>query len=99
MAINDGMNIDLLRLADRKRLLGDIRRCFVSKWYIIRPLCVIFVLVQDMDGEAVIDALGSHTGPDCLRDVLPKYGQRIKVYKAINDQGSIRHLFFSSATS
>lgn len=36
-----------------------------------------------MDGEAVFDATGCQVGPDCLKDVLPKYGQRIKVYKAI----------------
>lgn len=36
-----------------------------------------------MDGEDVFDAIGCQVGPDCLKDVLPKYGQRIKVYKAI----------------
>ena len=36
-----------------------------------------------MDGEAVLDAFGCEVGPDCLKDVLPKYGQRIKVYHAI----------------
>lgn len=38
-----------------------------------------------MDGEAVIGSFGTQAGPDCLRDVLPKYGQRIKVYKAIKE--------------
>ena len=38
-----------------------------------------------MDGEAIIGSYGTQAGPDCLRDVLPKYGQRIKVYKAIKD--------------
>ena len=36
-----------------------------------------------MDGEAVFDVIGCQVGSDCLKDVLPKYGQRIKVYKAI----------------
>ena len=36
-----------------------------------------------MDGEAVFDAISCQVGPDCLKDVLPKYRQRIKVYKAI----------------
>ena len=35
---------------------------------------------QEMDGEALFGAFGSL---DCLKDVLPKFGQRIKVYKAI----------------
>ena len=36
-----------------------------------------------MDGEAVLGALGRQVGPDCLKNILPKYGQRIKVYHAI----------------
>lgn len=36
-----------------------------------------------MDGEAIFDAIGCQVGPDCLKDVLPKYGHRIKVYRAI----------------
>ena len=41
------------------------------------------LIAEEMDGEAVFDAIGCQVGPDCLKDVLPKYGQRIKVYKAI----------------
>ena len=36
-----------------------------------------------MDGEAVCLALATTAGPDCLRDVIPKYGLRLKVYRAI----------------
>ena len=38
---------------------------------------------QEMDGEAIMAALGTQPGPDCLRDVVPIYGKRLKVYKAI----------------
>ena len=38
---------------------------------------------QDMDGEAIADAFGTFSGPDCIKDVLPKFGQRVKVYNAI----------------
>ncbi len=38
---------------------------------------------QEMDGEAVVEAFGTCSGPDCLKDVVPKYSQRIKVYNAI----------------
>jgi len=41
------------------------------------------ILTEEKDGEAVFDAIGCQVGPDCLKDVLPKYGQQIKVYKAI----------------
>lgn len=36
-----------------------------------------------MDGEAIIDAFGATPGHDCLKEVLPRFGQRIKVYKAL----------------
>ena len=41
------------------------------------------ILGEEMDGEAVLGAFGCQTGPDCLKDILPTYGQRIKVYHAI----------------
>ena len=36
-----------------------------------------------MDGSALLQAFGTLSGPDCLRDILPKYGQRIKVYNMV----------------
>ena len=36
-----------------------------------------------MDGNAIVAAFASTPGPDCLRDVLPKVGQRMKVYMAM----------------
>jgi len=36
-----------------------------------------------MDGEAIAQAFATCSGPDCLKDVLPKYGTRIKVYNAL----------------
>ena len=36
-----------------------------------------------MDGDANFGAFGCQAGPDCLKDILPKYSQRIKVYHAI----------------
>ena len=38
---------------------------------------------EEMDGEAIISAFNALTGLECLKDVIPKFGQRIKVYKAI----------------
>ena len=38
---------------------------------------------HDMDGNAIVAAFASTPGPDCLRDVLPKVGQRMKVYMAM----------------
>ena len=36
-----------------------------------------------MDGEAITNAFSEQSGTDCLKDVIPKFGQRIKVYKAL----------------
>ena len=38
---------------------------------------------QEMDGKAIQQAYGTCSGPDCMRDVLPKYGKRVKVYHFI----------------
>lgn len=36
-----------------------------------------------MDGEAITVIFTTSPGPDCLKDVLPKLGQRLKVYNAL----------------
>ena len=38
---------------------------------------------EEMDGDAIFGAFGCEVGSDCLKDILPTYGQRIKVYRAI----------------
>ena len=63
---------------------------YVHVWCV---LCACVCVEQCMDGEAIIAAFGATSGPDCLRDVLPKYGQRIKVYNSLKLLlgDSIRH--------
>lgn len=39
-----------------------------------------------MDGEAIVTAFGSIHGPDCLKDVIAKYGLRLKVYNALRKE-------------
>ncbi|XP_065892750.1 uncharacterized protein [Dysidea avara] len=46
----------------------DIQQCFEA---------------QEIDGEALFGAVGCQVGLDCLKDILPKFGQPIKVYRAI----------------
>ncbi len=36
-----------------------------------------------MDGDAICQALESFSGSDALKDVLPRFGERVKVYNAI----------------
>ena len=38
---------------------------------------------NDMDGNALALAFAAHSGPDCLKNIVPKYGLRLKVYRAI----------------
>lgn len=52
--------------------------------YDVSNHCVLRVLAeQDMDGEAIAEAFGTCSGPDCLKDILPKFGPRVKVYNAL----------------
>ena len=36
-----------------------------------------------MDGESLVTLIGSKPGPDCLKDLVPKVGLRMKLYKLI----------------
>ena len=38
---------------------------------------------QEMEGEALVAALATCSGPDGLKDVLPKLGSSLKVYTAL----------------
>ena len=49
----------------------------------ITYLLYMYHLEQEMDGEAICAALASSPGPDALRDLIPKVGVRLKVYRAI----------------
>lgn len=49
----------------------------------VRRLGGYCITEQEMDGEATVAALATCSGPDCLKDVVPKLGSRLKVYNAI----------------
>ena len=36
-----------------------------------------------MDGEALVTLLATMQGPDCLKELIPKLGMRLKVYRRI----------------
>ena len=57
-----------------------------------------FPIDHDMDGEAISTALGTKSGPDCLKDVLPKLGQRLKVYKALQEHIKVLFVYLPSAS-
>ena len=46
-------------------------------------LCEPCTTEQETDGEATVAAFATRSGPDCLKDVIPKLGSRLKVYNAI----------------
>ena len=63
-------------------------RCYLSKFYFLTA-GTIGIVENEMDGEAVTTLLAAVQGPDCLRDLVPKLGVRLKVYQRIkmfNDQ-------------
>lgn len=52
------------------------------------PLIMMWLLFfgladQEMDGMAIVQIFATVSGPDCLKDVVPKAGARVKVYNAI----------------
>lgn len=38
-----------------------------------------------MDGDAIVAAFGMTLGMDVFKDVLPKFGQRVKVYQCLKE--------------
>ena len=73
----------------QRRNLGSVRRLVILD---LIPSCVrqrmsLFPISksteQEMDGEATMAAFATCSGPDCLKDVVSKYGSRVKVYNAI----------------
>ena len=50
--------------------------------YILTYSYTLYV-AEEMDGVALAMALASSPGPDCLKDVVPRLGIRLKVYQAI----------------
>ena len=46
-------------------------------------MCQNFLIKEEMDSETLISTFNALSGPDCLKDVIPKFGHKIKVYKAV----------------
>ena len=45
--------------------------------------CVSILTEEEMDGEAVMAAFATCSGPDCIKDIIKTYGSRLKVYTAL----------------
>ncbi|XP_065891863.1 uncharacterized protein [Dysidea avara] len=69
-----------------KSLIHQRIRLFMER---TKYLCFVFVprrKHQGMDGEAISLAFTTTSGPDCLKEVISQFGQRLKVYKAIKEE-------------
>ena len=57
-------------------------------------------LENEMDGDSLCTLIGIIPGPDCLKDLVPKVGVRLKVYQCIkaicNKELTIVRLSFES---
>ena len=42
------------------------------------------IIENDMDGDAIVLGLASCPGPDWLKEIIPKVGQRFKVYRLLS---------------
>ena len=45
--------------------------------------CPISLVDEEMDGKVIQQTYDTCSAPNCLRDVIPKYGQCVKVYNFI----------------
>lgn len=48
-----------------------------------------------MDGDAILVGFASSSGPEWLKDIVPKVGLRLKVYSALRSlhlQSKVRHV-------
>lgn len=53
-------------------------------------LVICAIVEHEMDGESLVTLLSIVQGPDCLKDLVAKFGIRLKVYqliKTFHDQG------------
>ena len=68
--------------------------------FLLYIICSINSLENEMDGDALSTLIGITPGPDCLKDLVPKVGVRLKVYQCIkaiyNKELSIVRLSFES---
>ena len=77
---NENMTVDDFgRWLNEKGFSTEIRKHFEGRLSLIRRVAYVcffyaMILDEEMDGEAIFDAIGLQVGPDCLKDVLPKYG-------------------------
>ena len=44
---------------------------------------LLYLTEQEMDGEALMAAFATCSGPDCIKDVIKTFGTRLKVYNVI----------------
>lgn len=76
-----------LRVGVERVLFSARGGCPSACMHISNPISLLclfkYHLEQEMDGEAICAAFASSPGPDALRDLIPKLGVRLKVYRAI----------------
>ena len=46
-------------------------------------MSIVFARGGNRDGEAIMQAFTTFSGTDCLKEIIPTYGERLKVYSAI----------------
>ena len=61
---------------------------FATCFKIVECLALIIIcniLVDKVDRDTLITVLATTPGPDCLKELVPKIGVRIKLYKCIKE--------------
>ena len=58
-------------------LYAHVDHCYLS------ALFLFLNIEHEMDGESLMTLISVTPGPDCLKDLIPKIGIRLKVYRSI----------------
>jgi len=87
MALATKSEQELLEWMEKQDFPHDVIQSFKGK---LAATCVVpvgfknFSIDNEMDGESLEALLeSSTTGPDCLKELIPKLGVRLRIYKRI----------------
>ena len=94
--LDQGFTVEVVEAFAGKSVQDNVEYKLIILYKLV--FCCIF-LDQEMDGAAVVQSFGTCSGPDCLKDVIVKFGVRVKVYTVIKgylDKDNVKSLVSSN---
>ncbi len=86
-----------LWMVSHERFSKGVQDAFIGKLKLILCRFICFVSPdEEMDGKAIQQAYATCSDPDCIRDVISKFGQRLDWLHAWCSRGGPMHLHVST---